>query len=115
MSGRFRPSEGSREGLSSGFVSAGLPITVCWEAEPQRLLKNEKQIFFQLNLLHVYSLDSFKRIADHQIPLSLPVIFCPTAAAVASQGNKPRRALLCNSRLRNNPVVAFHIGWRIAA
>jgi len=35
----------------------------------------------------------------YQIPLSLPVIFWPTAAAVARQGNKLSRAVFFNSRL----------------
>ena len=32
--------------------------------------------------------------ADYQIPLSLPVIFCPMAATVARQGSKLSRAVL---------------------
>ena len=30
------------------------------------------------------------RNLNYQTPLSLPVIFCPTTAAVASQGSKPK-------------------------
>ena len=37
---------------------------------------------------------------SHQIPLSLPVIFCPTSAAVASHGKRLRRAPLSNCRRR---------------
>ena len=46
------------------------------------------------------------------MPLSLPVIFCPTAAAVASHGSKPRRALLCSSRLSSKPVSC--VPYRLA-
>ena len=37
----------------------------------------------------------------YQIPLSLPVILCPTKAAVARHGNRLSRAPFSNSRLRN--------------
>ncbi len=40
----------------------------------------------------------------YQIPLSLPVIFCPTAAAVARQGNKLSRTLFRNSRFSSRVV-----------
>lgn len=43
----------------------------------------------------------------YQMPLSLPVIFCPTTAAVASHGNRLSRAPLCNSRLRIRPASCF--------
>ena len=113
VSRRFRPRVASREGLSSGFVSAGLPITVRWEAKPPASPSRMNNKFCSHRIRSaLYTLDSSERIADHQIPLSLPVIFCPTAAAVASQGNKPRRALLCNSRLRSKPVSC--VPYRLA-
>jgi hypothetical protein len=50
MSSRFRPCEGSREGLRSGFVSAGLPITVfAGRQNPSISFKNEKQSVFHPN------------------------------------------------------------------
>ena len=42
--------------------------------------------------------------STYQIPLSLPVIFCPTAAAVARQGNKLSRTLFRNSRFSSRVV-----------
>jgi hypothetical protein len=112
VSGSFRPCEGSREGLRSGFVKAGLPITVRWEAEPQHLLQECETSSVPIESVSHNTLDSSERIADHQIPLSLPVIFCPTAAAVASHGSKPRRALLYNSPFRSKPVSC--VPYRLA-
>jgi hypothetical protein len=44
------------------------------------------------------------KLSRYQIPLSLPVIFCPTAAAVARHGNKLSRTLFFNSRFRSKAV-----------
>jgi hypothetical protein len=45
-----------------------------------------------------------RKESGYQIPLSLPVIFCPTAAAVASHGSRLSRALLCSSPFCSMPV-----------
>lgn len=61
-----------------------------------------KAVAAQLTRSFLYLL--FSNLSAYQIPLSLPVIFCPKAAAVARHGNKLSRTVLPSSPLSINVV-----------
>lgn len=89
-------------GFSSRSVNTKLPISSLPVAEIPAPPNCYVQAMYRLSLKPTGIVGI--RSIGYQIPLSLPVSFCPTTAAVASQGNKPSRALLFNSRLRSSPA-----------
>ncbi len=87
-----RDIEGALCGRHSGTLAEIAPLTAPRGASTTRQAKVHPQL---------------GRAAVHptyQIPLSLPVIFCPTAAAVARHGNKLSRTLFRSSRFSSRVV-----------